>query len=82
MQLETELKYHYTSPPHQDCPPFKVQYYDIVYTRTKGLKGNCTPDQKLACFVLSLKIINTFFEKIIYASYSKLSKELKNSIGI
>ena len=23
---------------------------------------NCTPDQKLACFVLYLKIVNTFFE--------------------
>ena len=36
---------------------------------------------KLACFVLYLKIINIFL-KIIYASYSKLSKELKNSIKI
>ena len=45
------------------------------------LMGNCTPNQKLACFVLYLKIINTFLEKI-YASYSKLSKELKNDIGI
>ena len=25
------------------------------------LRGNCTPNQKLACFVLYLKIINTFF---------------------
>ena len=36
---------------------------------------------KLACFVLYLKMIN-IFRKIIYASYSKLSKELKNSIKI
>ena len=43
------------------------------------LRGNYTPNQKLACFVLCLKIINTFW-KMIYASYSKLSKELKNSI--
>ena len=43
------------------------------------LRGNCTPNQKLACFALYLKIINTFW-KIIYASYSKLSKEIKNSI--
>ena len=29
------------------------------------LKGNSTPNQKIACFVLYLKIINTFlfFEK-------------------
>ena len=46
------------------------------------LKGNWTPDQNLACFVLCLKIINTFFEKITYASYIKLSKELKNSTEI
>ena len=44
------------------------------------LRGYCTPNQKLACFVLSLKIINPFLQKIIYASYSKLSKELKNGI--
>ena len=37
---------------------------------------------KLACFVLYLKIINIFFWKMIYSSYSKLSKELKNSIKI
>ena len=34
--------------------------------------------QKLACFVLYLKIINTFLKKMIYASQSKLSKELNN----
>ena len=27
------------------------------------LRGYCTPNQKWACFVLYLKIINTFFEK-------------------
>ena len=33
--------------------------------------------------MLYLKIINTFWKKnIIYASYSKLSKELKNDIKI
>ena len=33
--------------------------------------------------MLYLKIINTFFSwKIIYASYSKLSKELTNGIDI
>ena len=37
---------------------------------------------KLACFVLYLKIINPFFWKIRYASYSKMSKELKNSLKI
>ena len=38
---------------------------------------------KLACFMLYLKIINIFLKKkYIYASYIKLSKELKNSIKI
>ena len=37
---------------------------------------------KLACFVLYLKIIYIFLKKIIYASYSKLSKKLKNSTKI
>ena len=47
---------------------------------TNMLRGNCTPNQNLACFVLYFKIINTFFWKMIYASYSKLSKELNYSI--
>ena len=28
-----------------------------------SVKGHCTPNQKLAYFMLYLKIINTFFEK-------------------
>ena len=36
---------------------------------------------KLACFVLYL-MLSTSFWKTIYASYSKLSKELKNNIKI
>ena len=44
-------------------------------------QGVRRPNQKLACSVLYLKIINTF-QKMTYASYSKLSKELKNSIKI
>ena len=45
------------------------------------LRGYCTPNQKLAYLVLYLKIINTFL-KNTHATYSKLSKELKNSIKI
>ena len=52
-----------------------------IQTTLYSLRGYYTPNQKLACFVLFLKIINTFL-KIIYAPYSKLSKELKNSIKI
>ena len=48
---------------------------------TGVLRGYCTSYPKLACSVLYLKIINTFL-KIIYTFYSKLSKELKNGIGI
>ena len=50
------------------------------YCFTKLLRG--TPNQNLACFVLLLKLINTFYLKMIYVSYSKLSKELKNGIEI
>ena len=31
----------------------------------KALRGNCTPNQKLACFVCYLKIINTFLKNDI-----------------
>ena len=48
---------------------------------TFSLRGNCTPNQKLACFVLYFKMINTFL-KIICVSYSKLVKELKSEIEI
>ena len=45
--------------------------------------GYSTSNQKLACFVFYLKIINTFWKKKkIYASKSKLSKELKNGTEI
>ena len=41
----------------------KALYY--VYTKNTisiWLRGNCTPNQKLARFVLYLKIVNTFFK--------------------
>ena len=46
-----------------------------------GLRGNCTPNQKLASFVLYLKIINIFLKNNKHLK-SKLSKELKNDIEI
>ena len=46
------------------------------------LRGYSSSYQNLACFVLYLKIINNFFEKINYDSYNKLFKELKNGIEI
>ena len=61
----------------------KSHRYYVLYkaTDTKYLKGgNCIPNQKLACFALYLKIVNTFLKN--NASYSKLSKEVKNSIKI
>ena len=57
--------------------------YFIINNYCISLRGHCTPNQKLAFFVLYLKIINSFLEKkIIYAFYSKLSKEPKNGIKI
>ena len=46
------------------------------------LGGTAAPTLKLVFFVLYFKIINIFSKKIIHASYSKFSKELKNSIKI
>ena len=47
-----------------------------------GLRGYCTSYQKLACFVLYLKIINNFLKNKVYILKKKLFKELKNGIGI
>ena len=44
------------------------------------LRGYCTSNQKLAGFVLYLKTVNALKKR--GASYSKLPKELKNSIKI
>ena len=52
---------------------------DILIT----LRGYYTPIQKLACFVLYLKIINTFLKiKYITVSYSKLSKNSKMALKL
>ena len=45
------------------------------------LRGYCTPVQKLAHFVFYLQL-SILSWKIMYAAYSKLSKELKNDIKI
>ena len=29
----------------------------------RSIRGYCTPNQKLSCFVIYLKIINTFYKK-------------------
>ena len=54
-----------------------------------SLRGYCTSYQKIACFVLYLKISNSFMKKKrkkkkrnMHRSYRKLFKELKNSIEI
>ena len=47
-----------------------------------GLRGNCTPDQKMSIFCAVSQNYQYFFWKMICVSYSKLSKELKNSIDI
>ena len=36
------------------------------YLNWANLRGYCTPKQKLACFVLYLKIINTFLKNNVY----------------
>ena len=60
-----------------------IDRYDC---KTKLLKGvlHLLPQKapKLPYFLLYIKIIHIFWKMMIYASYSKLSKELKNSITI
>ena len=41
----------------------KISSRENFYFYSISLMGYCTPNQKLACFVPYLKIINTFFEK-------------------
>ena len=59
-------------------PKWILKASNILFTgnQTKKVpfRGNCTPNQKLACFVLYLKNFST------YASYSKLFNELNNGI--
>ena len=46
------------------------------------LRGYCTTYQKLACFVLYLKIINTLWKNNIMHLIKKMFKELKNGTEI
>ena len=63
---------------------FYPQNYQIIgnYGKRIPLRGNCTPEQKNSMFGVLSQKFNTFLKKIIYASNSKLSKELNNSIEI
>ena len=54
-----------------------------AYSHCQCFKRNCTPNQKLVCFVHELSQNHQhLFDKMIYAAYRKLSKELKNEIEI
>ena len=77
----------YDSYPNLASPWFIMQFsylllvsHEQIYMNLNlfSLRGFCTSYPRLACFVLYLKIINTL--KIMYAFYSKFSKELKNGI--
>ena len=65
-----------------------VQVVEVVFSSLLNivfspvLTGYNTPNQKYACVVLYLNIINTFLETQWCEFYSKLSKELKSSIKI
>ena len=65
---------------HGLCCKVSQQFWRRLHYSNQ-LWVNFTPNQKLACFVLYLKIINTFL-LFFSAFYDKLSKELKNSIKI
>ena len=68
------------------CQLWAVNLASLVHAHSKKysyisrlnlLRGYCITNQKLACFVLYLKIINTFLKNDIC-----MSKELKNDIKI
>ena len=63
-------------------PKWQLRPCCIHMTRYRRLmlRGNCTPNQKLACLALS-QYYQQFFEKL-YASCGKLFKKLRNSIKI
>ena len=43
-----------------------VLHLQVQSLTWQALRGNCTPNQKLACFVLYLKIVNTFVQHNVY----------------
>ena len=48
-------------------PDFSFLFWFFLYDKVRSslLKGYCTSYQKIACFVLDLKIINTFLKNSI-----------------
>ena len=46
----------------QLCLAWNMYWHQVHSWSRINLRGNCTPDQKLAGFVLYLKIINTFLK--------------------
>ena len=55
-------------------------FLEIYWIQKEAIKGvlHLVPQKSMFCDLIYLKIINTF----LHASYSKLSKELKNGSGI
>ena len=51
---------------------------DFVFTL---LRGNCTPNQKLTCFALYFKIVNTFVQNNVYI-LKQIVQGIKECIGI
>ena len=54
-----------------------LELLNIPLRKDTFLRGYCTPNQKLACFVLYFKIIDTFLKNNICILYSQLLKDLK-----
>ena len=64
-----------------------IRGFDFIYILTillfcEYLRGYCTSYPKISMFLCSISKLSTLFREMIYASYSKFSKELKNSIKI
>ena len=72
VRVLSEMLYTERKPDRAYQNPYKRESVEIW-------RGNCTPNQMLACFVLLSQNYQHLFEKW---SYSKLSKELKDGIEI
>ena len=55
--------------------------WSIFQKQYNLLRGNCTPNQKLACFALYLKTVNTFVQNNVYI-LKQIVLKLRNGNGI
>ena len=60
----------------------KLMIVVISCDRSVNLRGNCILNQKLACFALCLKIVNTSLENNVYISKASCPRNSKMALGV